>query len=133
VSEAERAQEHDGSVSLGAIERLVRALEVLLSAHASRARDEASRDISRIGAGAVLLVLALALVAPALLLLDLAAVLVVQEHLRWGWAESCLVVAVLDVVLAGLALMAARARLAAPVLVETRSTLKRAALVIRGA
>ncbi|MBL9026154.1 MAG: phage holin family protein [Myxococcales bacterium] len=133
MSEAERAQERDGNVSVGAIERLVRALEVLLSAHASRARDEASRDISRIGAGAVLLVLALALVAPALLLLDLAAVLVIQEHLRWGWAASCVAVAALDVVVAGLALTAARARLAAPVLVETRSTLKRAALVIRGA
>lgn len=133
MSEAECAQERDGNVSVGAIERLVRALEVLLSAHASRARDEASRDISRIGAGAVLLVLALALVAPALLLLDLAAVLVIQEHLRWGWAASCVAVAALDVVLAGLALTAARARLAAPVLVETRSTLKRAALVIRGA
>lgn len=132
MSEAERAQGHDGNVSVGAIERLVRALEVLLSAHASRARDEASRDISRIGAGAVLLVLALALVAPALLLLDLAAVLVIEEHLRWGWAASCVAVAALDVALAGLALAAARARLGAPVLVETRSTLKRAALVIRG-
>lgn len=133
MSEPTEDNNSDDTVDMSASTRLVRAAELLLSAHASRARDEASRDLSRIGGGAVLLVAAVALAAPALLLLDLALVLVVEDHVRWGFPASCAFVALVDLVLAVAAAYAARARLTAPVLVETRSTLKRAAVVLRGA
>jgi hypothetical protein len=133
MSAREDAGEETATVDGGPSARLLRAAELLVSAHASRARDEASRDLSRIGSGAVLLVAAIALAAPALLLLDLALVLVVEQKMRWGFPASCAFVAVVDLVLAVGAAFAARSRLMAPVLVETRSTLKRAAVVLRGA
>ncbi len=116
----------------GASGRLLRAAEVLVSAHASRAKDEASRDVSRIGTGALLIVIALAFVFPALLLVNVAAVFLVEARFGWGWPASATVVAAGDLVIALLALQVARAKLAAPVLVETRATLKRVASVVRG-
>lgn len=132
MSEQVDAKNDDPLADAGPSARLLRAAELLLSAHASRARDEASRDLSRVGAGAVLLVAAVALAAPALLLLDLALVLVVEQKMRWGFPASCAFVAFVDLALAAAAALAARSRLVAPLMVETRSTLKRAAIVLRG-
>ncbi len=117
----------------GAPTRLLRAAELLASAHASRAKDEAARDASRLLGGAMLLGVAVALAALAVLLLDAAAVLLVHERTSVGLAGSCAVVAACNALLAlGVALVA-RGKLAAPLLRETRATLRRAVTVIRGA
>jgi hypothetical protein len=116
----------------GTSSRLLRAAEVLVSAHASRAKDEAARDASRIGTGAVLIVIALGFVFPALFLLNVAVVFLVEARFAWGFPASATAVAAGDLIVALVVLQLARAKLAAPVLVETRATLKRVASVVRG-
>lgn len=122
----------DRASDSGALARLYGAVELIASAHASRAKEEASRDLSRLAAGAVLIALAVALVMPALFLASLAAVLVLEQSSGLGFPTSAAVVACADIVLALAIAVAGRARLAAPVMQETRATLKRAATVLRG-
>ena len=118
--------------SEGVTTRLFGAVELIASAHASRAKEEATRDVSRIASGALLIALAVALVMPALFLASLAAVLLLEDQARLGFPTSAAVVACIDLVLALAIASAGRARLTAPVLQETRATLKRAATVLRG-
>ncbi len=117
----------------GMATRMLGAVELIASAHASRARDEASRDLSRIVSGAALLALAFVLFLPALFLANVAAVLAVEARWAPGLASSAGIVAAADVAIALLVALAGRARLAAPVMQETRATLKRAVAVLRGA
>jgi uncharacterized membrane protein YqjE len=133
VSEAPAAAgDARGEAEAGASSRLVRAAEMLASTHAARARDEASRDLARLGSGVLLLGLAVALAALALLMLDVAAVLFLDARLGLGLGPSAALVAAFDAVLAVMVGLVARARLSAPVMRETRNTIKRAVAVIRG-
>ncbi len=118
--------------STGTLMRLVSAVELLASAHASRAREEAGKDLSRMLSGALLLLVAFFLLAPIVVLLDVAAALWAHEHYAWSLPASLGWVAATNAVLALLLVFVARGRLRSPVLVETRATLKRAALVLRG-
>jgi len=117
----------------GAVGRLFGAVELIASAHASRARDEAGRDLSRIGSGAALVVVATFFFVPTLLLVDVAVALLLRDRAGLALYAALLSVAGANAAIALGALLVARARLASPVLVETRATIKRAALVIRGA
>lgn len=116
----------------GTLGRLVSALELIASAHASRAREEAGKDASRVLGGVVLLLLAIFFCVPVVLLVDAALVLYLVERGTFSLPAA------LGAVAAGNALVVlalglrARSQLEAPVLVETRATLKRAAIVIRG-
>lgn len=115
----------------GALSRILDAAELLASAHASRAKDEASRDVSRIVSGLVLVVAAILVVAPAVLLLDVALVFLLQEKTGWGFAASSAAVAGANLLVAfGLGLTA-RSKFSKPVMLETRATLRRAARVLR--
>jgi hypothetical protein len=107
-------------------------VELVASAHASRAKDEASRDLSRVAIGTVLFCLALVFALAAALLVDAAAAIELAERLEWPMPAALAAVAGANLAV-GLALgLLARARLRSPVMVETRATLKRAAMVIRG-
>ena len=57
-------------VDEGTLSRAFAAVELLASAHASRAKDEAGRDLSRIGSGAVLLLVGALFLMFTLLLAD---------------------------------------------------------------
>lgn len=118
---------------LGLLSRMVRALELIASVHVSRARDEAGRDVSRLVKGVVLGVAALAMALPVLLLLEVAATLTVRQRFGLGEVASVLVVAGGNALLALALAFTAKRRLSAPLLVETRATLKRAIVVVRGA
>jgi hypothetical protein len=57
---------------------------------------------------------------------------VVQRRFQWDMASSIGAVAGADIVVALVLLLMARARLATPVLTETRAMVKKAAGVLRG-
>lgn len=116
----------------GALMRGVRAVEVLASAHASRAKEEARRDLGRIGSGVGLFALAALLAIPAVVLLHVALVIVLHERSGLPWATAAAAVAGGDVAIGALAILLGRARLRTPVMVETRATLKRAVAVLKG-
>jgi len=130
--EASESDESRDSVSAGTASRLVRAVELIASAHASRARDEAAKDLSRMASGGVLLVLALVLVVPIVVLFDVAAALALFERGALSLPLALATVAMINVLIAISMGLLARSRLSSPVLVETRATLKRAAIVLRG-
>jgi len=116
----------------GTLVRVVSAVELLVSAHASRAKDEAARDLGRI-AGALLLLGAAALFgALAVGILDVALALFLRARLGWPLPLALGAVAGGNVALALVLAWIARARLALPVLPETRATLRRAAVALRG-
>lgn len=121
----------DGSET-GLVHRLLRAVELLAAAHAQRARDEAGRDLARLASGLILGVIALMLVLPILLLVDVALVLVIREATLWPWYTAALAVAGGNTALAAATAWMARRRLAPPLLAETRATLRRALVVVRG-
>ena len=116
----------------GPLMRGVRAVEVLASAHASRAKEEARRDLGRIGVGVALFALAALLAIPAVLFLHVALVVTLHERSALPWATASAAVAGGDVVLGALAILIGRARLRTPVMVETRATIKRAVAVLKG-
>lgn len=128
----EDVNETQRQVDEGTLSRAFAAVELLASAHASRAKDEAGRDLSRIGTGAVLLVIGALFLMFTLLLADVLAVLVLVERAHLATYMAVLAVAGANLVLGLSCLLIGRARLKAPVLVETRATLKRAAIVMRG-
>jgi hypothetical protein len=109
-----------------------RAFELLFSVHAKMAKSEASRDLRRVVSGIVLMAVAISLVGFALILGHAAAVLVVQRRFQLDMASSIGAVAGADIVVALVLLLMARARLATPVLTETRAMVKKAAGVLRG-
>lgn len=116
----------------GMLVRGYRAFELLFSVHARVAKNEASRDLRRVMSGIVLVAVAISLVGFALILGHAAAVLVVQRRFQWDMASSIGAVAGADIVVALVLLLMARARLATPVLAETRAMVKKAAGVLRG-
>lgn len=123
------AEELGGS---GTIARLVNALELIGSAHASRARDEAKRDASRLVSGLLLGLVAVLLVIPAVAVADVAAALALAARGVLSLPSALAAAAAIDALVVVALVLAARARFTSPVLVETRATLKRAALVLRG-
>lgn len=116
----------------GVTSRLLRAGEVLASAHAKRAKEEAARDAGRIGGALGLLAAAALLLVPACLLAHFALVVWLRDRFALALAPAAGAVAAGDVLCALLLALVARAKLAPPVLAETRATLKRAAEVWRG-
>ncbi|HTJ85025.1 MAG TPA: phage holin family protein [Polyangiaceae bacterium] len=129
IEEAPRA---NGGRDLDLAGRVYGAFEVLVGAHAARAQREATDDAKRVVAGAILVALAAALMLPVVLLFDVAVAVVLVEKYEQDLALSLALVAVGNLVVALAALAAGRARLRAPVLKETRATLKRAAQALRG-
>ena len=119
-------------VDEGTLSRAFAAVELLASAHASRAKDEAGRDLSRIGSGAVLLAVGALLLMFTLLLADVLLVLLLIERAQLAPYMAVLAVAGVNLALTLVCLLLGRARLKKPVMVETRATLKRAAIVMRG-
>ncbi len=119
-------------VDEGTLSRAFAAVELLASAHASRAKDEAGRDLSRVGSGAVLLAVGALLLMFTLLLADVLLVLLLIERAQLAPYMAVLAVAGVNLALALVCLLLGRARLKKPVMVETRATLKRAAIVMRG-
>lgn len=128
----ETQKQVDGRPAEGTLSRAFAAFELLASAHASRAKDEAGRDLSRIGTGAVLLVVGALFLMFTLLLADVLAVVLLVERAKLALTMAVLAVAGVNLALALVCLVIGRARLKKPVLVETRATLKRAAIVMRG-
>ncbi len=116
----------------GILMRALRALELLVSAHARLARLEAKNDLARIASGLFLAGLALALAGMAAILGHVVLVLALEARLAWGLPASIGAVAAADVALAVVLMLVARARLQAPVLVETRSMMTKAASTLRG-
>ncbi|MBN8611145.1 MAG: phage holin family protein [Deltaproteobacteria bacterium] len=116
----------------GLFARALRAVEVLVSAHVSLARVEAKADLARILSGVALLVMAIALATLACAIGHVALVLVLEAQLACGYETALAAVAATDAALATVLMLLARARLAAPVLVETRSMLTKAAVTLRG-
>jgi hypothetical protein len=116
----------------GVATRLLKAGEVLASAHAARAKEEASRDLSRILMAFALFGLAALLLMPACLLAHVGLVSWIHDRYGISIASASGGLAAMDVVLALLLALVARARLSSPVMVETRATLKRAVAVLRG-
>jgi hypothetical protein len=125
-------EETQKQVDEGTLSRAFAAVELLASAHASRAKDEAGRDLSRIGSGALLLVVGALFLMFTLLLADVLAVLLLVERARLAAYMAVLAVAGVNLTLGLASLLIGRARLKKPVMVETRATLKRAAIVMRG-
>ena len=119
-------------VDEGTLSRAFAAVELLASAHASRAKDEAGRDLSRVGSGAVLLAVGALLLMFTLLLADVLLVLLLIERAQLAPYMAVLAVAGVNLALALVCLLLGRARLKKPVMVETRATLKRAAIMMRG-
>ena len=119
-------------VDEGTLSRAFAAVELLASAHASRAKDEAGRDLSRIGSGAILLVAGALFSMFALLFADVLGVVLLVERAHLALPMAVLAVAGANLALGLVCLLVGRARLKQPVLVETRATLKRAAIVMRG-
>ncbi len=120
------------SEDAGLSTRLLRAGETLVRAHADRAKQEASADLSRITAGIVTLALALVLGVIGLGALELAALFALRELGGASWLHAALIVAAANLAL-GLALAwVGRARLKKPVLAETRKTLHEAIGVLLG-
>lgn len=124
--------DRDSSHDAGTVTRMARAIELVASAHAARAKEEAGKDLSRIISGIVLLGLALFFVVPVVILLDAAGALYLTGHWQLTLPASLLTVAGVNVAIACVVALVARSRLAPPVMVETRATLKRAAIVLRG-
>ena len=116
----------------GTVGRLVGAVELVAVAHAKRAKEEVGRDLGRLVVGAVLLVGALALLLPIVVLLDIAVSLYLAQRAAMSLPAALAWVAAGNGVMACILGLLARSRLAHPVLVETRATLKRAAIVLRG-
>jgi hypothetical protein len=112
--------------------RLFEAAGMLVSSHAERAQKEATDDAKRVMGGVVLIALAGALALPVVLLVDVALAVLLVENAGLGLASALGAVAASNALVALLALRAGKARLDAPVLKETRATIKRAAQVLRG-
>ncbi len=129
---AEDAPRADRGRELDLSGRLLEAAGMLVSTHAERAQREASDDAKRVLVGAALIGVAAALGLPIVLLVDVALAVMLVEESGLGLAPALAAVAAMNALLALLALGAGRSRLRAPVLKETRATLKRAARVLRG-
>lgn len=112
--------------------RAVRALELLFSAHATIARLEARNDLARILSGLFLAGAALAMLAIAVVLGHVVAAIALEARLECGYPTSIGAIAGADLVIAAVFFLGARARLQAPVLVETRATMKKAVSTLRG-
>jgi len=128
----EAASHAGGRRALDLSGRLFGAVELMVGAHAARARREASDDARRVIGGAALVAFAAALLVPVVLLFDVAVAVVLVEKFELDLAVALAVVALSNLVVGLGAFSRGRARLRAPVLKETRATLKQAALVLRG-
>lgn len=120
------------SEEAGLSTRLLRAGETLVRAHADRAKQEASADLSRISSGILMLVLAVVLGVIGLGVLELAALFALRELGGWSWLHAALVVAAANLLIGSTLALVGRARLKRPILAETRKTLHEAIGVLLG-
>jgi hypothetical protein len=114
----------DGDSS-GAIVALLRALGTMLGLHIQYAQREVKADVGRVLTGVVLLVVALLFLTIGLVFGHIALVSQLVARTSLGPLGAPAVVALGDVVLATILLLAARSRLQKPVLEQTRSLVKR--------
>ncbi len=114
------------------LKRALDALDVLVSAHAALARVEAKNDLTRLVSGLAFAAGALALTSMAAVLVHALLVLAAESQLGWGRVEAIAALAAGDVTVAAALMLMARARLRAPVMVETRATLAKASAALRG-
>lgn len=119
------------SADTGILVRAFRAIELLVSAHARLVRLEARNDLGRIVSALVLAAVGLTLLSFALILAHAAAVFAVERRFQWGIPASLGAVAGADVFVAMILLLVARARLARPVLTDTRAMVAKATALLR--
>lgn len=112
--------------------RVYRVLKMLVSMQARLARREAREGVRRMMTAVVLAAIACALLSMALLLGHAALVMAIEQHYGLGYPASIGAVAGGDVVLALFLFLVARARMAAPILPETREMVKKAAAAMVG-
>jgi len=112
--------------------RALRAGRVLVSTQLAAAEREARADAQRIGGGVVVLCVAAVFALAAALSLHAAAVAYVQARFGMSLSLSLLAVAGADALVALALALIGRAKLAAPVMVETRAMVKRTADALRG-
>ena len=104
----------------------------VMDLHVRIALQEADREKRRLISGLLLLSGGLALLTLALVAAEAALLITVQSRLGLGWAESSLVVAALDLVLAGGFLRWGGALLKGPYLPQTLSGLRRTLRAFQG-
>ena len=109
----------------GTLRRILRALGALLGVHVEYARREAATDIGRMVSGVALLAVGVLLLLVAVALLHVAAVLYVEEQTQLNLWGSVLSVGGADVLLALLLMLVGRSRLKRPILVQTRSLVRK--------
>jgi hypothetical protein len=112
--------------------RVMRAVRVLVAAQLEAAQREARTDLQRLGAGLALIGVAIAFVFLAAIVLQAAAVAFVQARFGTTVLTALVVVAGADLLIAAVLALVARAKLAPPLMVETRAMVKRATDAIRG-
>jgi len=100
-------------------------LGALLGVHVEYARREAATDIGRMVSGVALLAVGVLLLLVAVALLHVAAVLYVEEQTQLNLWGSVLSVGGADVLLALLLMLVGRSRLKRPILVQTRSLVRK--------
>ena len=106
------------------------AFELIFSAHLGAAKREAAGDFSRIFGGVVTVLIALIFLLFALAVAHLGAAFAIVHTLGRSYGFAISAVCGADLCIGLLLLLRARARLSAPLLVETRATLKKVAQVI---
>lgn len=104
----------------------------VMDLHVRIALQEADREKRRVISGLLLISGGLALLTLALVAAEAALLITVQSRSGLGWAESALVVAALDLVLAGGFLRWGGALLKGPYLPQTLSGLRRTLRAIQG-
>jgi len=115
----------DGSSEGGTVRGVLRAVGALLGVHIQYARREAATDIGRMVAGIVLLVLAVIIALFALALGHGALVIYLKDATRLTLWGAVLSVAGGDMLLALALLLLGRSRLKRPIMVQTRTLVKK--------
>ncbi len=109
--------------------RLYRAFELLLKAHLSTAKREATDDFVRVLTGLAMTALAFVFMVFALMLAHAGAIFAFEHFFSRGYGVAIGAVGGTDFAIGATLLLIARAKISAPVLVETRATLTKVAKV----
>lgn len=122
--EVEPTSEPPTEAGAGVASRMGRLAMSLLSIHAQLAKQELSRDQSRLVRGLVLLIIGALLLATVIVLLQVLGITVLQR-VGLSWPVAVLVTAGVDLLLGAVLVLAGVGALKQPVLPETREKLKR--------
>jgi hypothetical protein len=120
-----------GVTDIGA--RVIKVFGTLFGVHLEYARAEASRDMGRVLAGALLLLGGALLFGAAALMLSGAAVFALHTYTQLDWLGALLLVGAIDSGLGGLLLVVGRGRLRGPIMKETRGMVKKTVSALREA